>query len=335
MTLPAKSPLLFRELYEPATNIVLATHIQADGDALGSEYALASFLRDKGKKLRIINHDPVSNILKFIDDGRVDFEVYDAEVHDSVIRDADLVMLVDNSAPDRLGRMESVMSECGDRVLCIDHHAAREAPWKFNIVDVESCATTAMIYDLTTACQWRPDLPAAVALFVGLATDTGFFRFNSSNARGHRIAAHLLDIGVNPAAIYRSVYERNSEAFTRLLGHALAGLRFDAGGALASVKITRQLIEALQADDVDTSEITTSLLAMDGVQVALLFRELSDDRIKVSLRSKGSLDVHTLATEFGGGGHRNASGIVVEGRLDQVVHTVNQRATSLLDSSSS
>lgn len=330
MTLPPRSPVLFRELYERAERIVLVTHIQPDGDALGSEYSLASFLRDKGKRPRIINHDRVSGILGFIDDGRFEFELYEPQVHDAVLREADLIILVDNSAPDRLGRMEATITECAERVLCIDHHPARDGRWKHNILDVGSCATTAMIYDLTTACDWRPDILAAQAMFVGLATDTGFFRFKSTNARAHRIAAHLLDIGVEPANIYRAVYERNSEAFTRLLGHALAGLRFDAGGAVASVKITRQLIEALQADDVDTSEITTSLLAMDGVQVALLFRELSDDRIKVSLRSKGDLDVHSLASEFGGGGHRNASGLVVEGRLDQVVHIVNERAANLL-----
>ena len=102
-------------------------------------------------------------------------------------------------------------------------------------------------------------------------------------------------------------------------------------GAVASVKITHQLVEALQAEDEDTAEITTALLAIDHVMIAVLFRELPDGRIKVSLRSKGDLDVHRLAIEFGGGGHRNASGIVMEGGLDQVVRTVTERATSMVD----
>ena len=104
----------------------------------------------------------------------------------------------------------------------------------------------------------------------------------------------------------------------------------DADGAVVSVKITRETIRALQAEKVDPTEITTPLLAMDGVKVAILFRELEDGRIKVSLRSKGSLDVHRLAIEFGGGGHRNASGIVMNGSLDQAVETVAGRAAALL-----
>ena len=102
-----------------------------------------------------------------------------------------------------------------------------------------------------------------------------------------------------------------------------------------TVTLSAALLHELGAEDEDTAEIATTLLAMDGVAVALLFRESPERRIKVSLRSKGGIDVHRLAGEFGGGGHRNASGIVVEGRLDQVVHTVNQRATSLLSSGSS
>jgi len=242
------------------------------------------------------------------------------------------VFLVDNSAPDRLGRMEPVLRGAAGHTLCIDHHPTRDAPWADNIVDVEYCATTAMIYDLAGACGWKPDLKAAWAIYVGLVTDTGFFRFNSTNARTHEIAADLLAIGVDPARTYQEIYERNSPAYVRLLGHALAGLRLDAGGAVASVLITAAMIRDLHAEDVDPTEITTPLLAMDGVKVALLFRELEQGRVKVSLRSKGPLDVHRLATEFGGGGHRNASGIVMPGKAEDAIRAVTERAAALLDS---
>jgi phosphoesterase RecJ-like protein len=132
---------------------------------------------------------------------------------------------------------------------------------------------------------------------------------------------------------YQEIYERNSPAYVRLLGHALVGLRLDAGGAVASVRITRRMLEQLDAEEVDATEITTSLLALDGVRVAALFRELADGRIKVSLRSKGTLDVHRLAIEFGGGGHRNASGIVMPGRLDDAIEVVTSRASELLGAS--
>jgi phosphoesterase RecJ-like protein len=309
----------------------LTTHVNPDGDAIGSQMSLASFLISLGKHVRIVNQDPVPRVLEFIVHAGVPVELYAPTRHDAALRECERIVLVDNSAPDRLGRMERIMVASADHTLCIDHHPMREAPWTDVIVDVEASATTAMIYELTQACGWEPDTDAARAMYVGLVTDTGFFRFNSTRARTHDVAAGLMRLGVEPARVYEEIYERNSVAYTRLLGHALTGLRLDSGGAIASVKISGQLIDSIQAENVDTSEITTALLAMDGVRVAVLFRELADGRIKVSLRSKGDLDVHMLATEFGGGGHRNASGIVMGGGLDQVMRTITKRVTALLE----
>jgi phosphoesterase RecJ-like protein len=320
----------FAEWSDAASDVVVVTHINPDGDAVGSEYALTRFLHARNKSVRIVNQDPVPDYLKFIDFGEPEIELYRPEVHDAVLAEAGQVVLVDNSAPDRLGRMEAAMRSVADKTLCIDHHPMRDAPWAVNLVDVDYCATTAIVYDLTKACGWQPDLVSAWGIYVGLVTDTGFFRFNSTNARTHEIAAELLRLGVEPARAYEAIHERNPEAYVRLLGHALSGLRLDAGGAIASVQITRDTVRALRAEEVDPTEITTPLLAMDGVKVAILFRELEDGRVKVSLRSKGSLDVHRLAIEFGGGGHRNASGIVMPGDLEQAIETVAGRAAALL-----
>ena len=174
-----------------------------------------------------------------------------------------------------------------------------------------------------------PDRAAAEALYAGLATDTGFFRFNSTSPRAFRIAAELLDAGADPTRCYREVYERNTLAYTRLLGRTLASVSLSENSAVASAGITMGMIEACGASSVDTSEFTTPLLAIDGVRVALLFRELPGGKVKVSLRSKGELDVSFMAAEFGGGGHRNASGIVMPGRFDEVIDTVTARAVTL------
>jgi phosphoesterase RecJ-like protein len=321
----------FHRLVEQAGSVVLTTHINPDGDALGSQYALVGFLETLGKRVRVINQDPAPEGLAFIEDPAAPAEEYDSKLHDAALRETDLVILVDNSAPDRLGRMEPIMREVAAKTLCIDHHPTRDARWGHNIVDVESSATTAMIYELTRRSAWKPGPRAADAIYVGLATDTGFFRFNSMTAKGHAIAAELLELGVDPARIYRQIRERNSAAFTRLQGHALAGLRLDADGAIASVTISRELLQSVGAEDEDPAEITTPMLAIDGVRVAALYRELSDGKIKVSLRSKGQLDVHRLATEFGGGGHRNASGIVMSGKMSDAVEIVTQRCSAMLE----
>jgi bifunctional oligoribonuclease and PAP phosphatase NrnA len=323
---------LFRERCDAAAEAVIVTHMNPDGDAVGSAWSLACFLRERGSRVRLVNQDPTPEYLEFIEPPER-IEVYETSRHDALLERADRVFLVDNSAPDRLGSMEPAMRRAASRTLCIDHHPMRDAPWADTIVDVDSCATTAMIYDLATGCGWKPDLRSAWAIYLGLATDTGFFRFNSTNARTHEIAAELLRLGVDSARTYQQIYERNSPAYVRLLGHALAGLRLAAGGAVASVLITTEMIRDVGAEDVDPTEITTSLLAMHGVRVALLFRELGSGRVKVSLRSKGPLDVHRLATEFGGGGHRNASGIVMAGTADEAIRLVTARASALLDAS--
>ncbi len=309
---------------------VIVTHVHPDGDALGSQVGLARYLGEAGREVVVVSHDPVPRALSMIDLAGLDFRVFHPASDEPLIRDAAALVLLDNSAPDRLGRLERPMLAAAARTLCIDHHPTRGTPWAENILDVGSCATAAMVYELARERGWRPAPNAAEALFVGLATDTGFFRFNSTSPDALRVAAELLEAGAEPARCYRHIHERNSPEYTRLLGAALAGLDLDAGGAIASVRIPLAMSERHGGRDIDTSEMTTPLLAIEGVRIAALFRELPGGRVKVSLRSKGTLDVHGLASEFGGGGHRNASGIVTEGPLEEVVRTVLARATALV-----
>lgn len=321
----------FVEIVSGARRVVLMTHMNADGDALGSEIGMASFLASRGVEVEIVNPDPVPPVLRFLDTGGFPFHAFDAGGHERRLDDADLLILLDNSAPDRLGALEAAASARADKVLCVDHHPTRGTIWGETILDPEASATAAMVHELTTATGWEPDADAASSLYVGLATDTGFFRFNSTNSRALRIAAELVDAGARPAVAFERIHERNSTLYTRLLGDALADLQVDASGRVASIRLTRAMLGRAGDCEIDSSEMTTPLLAIEGVRVAILFRELQDDRVKVSLRSKGRVDVYRLALEFGGGGHRNASGIVAKGTLDDVVERVLGRVSDAVD----
>lgn len=323
----------FADLVSGGRLFVLVTHVNPDGDALGSEIGLARFLATRGKEVRVVNSDATPLGLRWLEiDGPV-AEPYDPARHDDLFAAADAVVLLDNSAPDRLGKVEPLVRRHAAKTFCIDHHPARETLWGRNILDTSACATAVLVYELVVAAGWAPDRAAAEALYAGLATDTGFFRFNSTSPRAFRMAAELLEAGADPTRSYAEVYERNSPAYTRLLGRALSGLALEADGKLGLVTVTRTMIEECGAESVDTSEVTTHVLAVEGVRVAVLFRELAGGGVKVSLRSKGLLDVQALATEFGGGGHRNASGIVLSGTLDDVVRRVADRAAALARSS--
>jgi phosphoesterase RecJ-like protein len=319
----------FRSVIDRAKLYVLVTHVNPDGDAIGSEVGLGRYLLSIGCEVRVINQDETPSDLRFLEfDGPVG-ERYDATRHDGVLDAADAIVLVDNSAPDRLGRMAAPVRERTSKTLCIDHHPTRGTPWARNVIDTSASATAVLIYELVRKAGGATDRAAAEALYAGLATDTGFFRFNSTSPRTFRIAAELLEAGADPTRCYRELYERNTLAYTRLLGRALASVSLDQAGTVASSGITLGMIDACGATGVDTSEFTTPLLAIDGVRVAILFRELPGGKVKVSLRSKGELDVSLVAAEFGGGGHRNASGIVMPGRFEEVVDTVSARAVAL------
>jgi len=320
---------LFQSVLARAKLYVLVTHVNPDGDAIGSQVGLGRYLLSLGFEVRIVNQDETPHDLRFLEFDGPFAESYDPARHDGLLDAADAIVLVDNSAPDRLGRMEAPVRARTAKTLCIDHHPTRGTPWAGNVIDTSASATAVLVYELVLEGGGSPDRAAADALYAGLATDTGFFRFNSTSPRAFRVAAGLLEAGADPTRCYREVYERNTPAYTRLLGRALASVSLGEGGAVASTGVTIAMIESCGAAGVDTSEFTTPLLAIDGVRVAILFRELPGGKVKVSLRSKGELDVSLMAAEFGGGGHRNASGIVMPGRFEEIVDTVTARAVVL------
>jgi len=324
-----KDHAAFRALLARAKLYVLVTHVNPDGDAIGSQVGLGRYLRSLGFEVRIVNQDETPPEIRFLEFDGPFAEAYDPARHDGLLDASDAIVLVDNSAPDRLGRMEAPVRTRAAKTFCIDHHPTRSTPWAGNVIDTSASATAVIVHELVRAGGAAPDRAAAEALYAGLATDTGFFRFNSTSPRAFRVAAELLEAGADPTRCYREVYERNTPAYTRLLGRALAGLSLATGGAVATVGITLGMIDACGAAGVDTSEFTTPLLAVDGVRIAMLFRELPGGKVKVSLRSKGELDVQRMAAEFGGGGHRNASGIVMPGRFEDIVEAVTARAVAL------
>ncbi len=174
---------LFKAVIDSHEAVVMTTHMHPDGDALGSQLGLAAFLMQQGVAVTILNPDPVAETLAFIVEPHHQVRTFNPEIDRSRLRDASCIILLDNSAPDRLGSMEAAMVENAARVLCIDHHPSRQPPWADLILDQSSSATAAMVYELVTRQGWTPDRAAARALFVGLATDTGFFRFNSAWTR--------------------------------------------------------------------------------------------------------------------------------------------------------
>ncbi len=318
-------------LIAAARTAALCTHVDPDGDGIGAELCLLPYLRSRGIETRVINTEPLPLRYRFLDpDGTV--EVFDEPDHAPFLRQADLIFVLDNSSVDRLGPLMPSVRASRATTICIDHHNVVEPFWKVNIIDQEACATGELVFQIVKALGGRSDTRAAEAAYVSMVTDTGYFRFSKTSPRCHEAAAEMLAAGVHPPRVYEEVFERDSAALVRLAGTALAGLKIEEQGRLAWITLNREQMETCGADGEDTSDVINELLRIDGVRVAVLLKELKPGRTKLSYRSKGGLDVNRIAAGFGGGGHTNAAGAVLDHALAEAIEMALAPCRQLLKS---
>jgi len=291
----------------------LTSHVFPEGDAIGSELALARALRKLGKKTRIVNAHPIPEQCRFLDtDGEV--EVYQP-AHDRVFRKADIILVLDVGVYSRLGEVGNIVKARPCPVVCIDHHATNERIGDLNILDLEASAVAEMMHPLIVGLGVELDESMAVPLFVGIATDTGWFHFMNTSARAMRVASELVAAGADPPRLYAALYETRRPERMKLLGEALCTLETDCGGRLAWFSVTREMFERSRAVDEDLEGFVDELKSIKGTEVVVLFREMADGSSKANLRSKSSANVARVAVEFGGGGHHHSAAINGPGPL--------------------
>ncbi|MBL0175690.1 MAG: bifunctional oligoribonuclease/PAP phosphatase NrnA [Ignavibacteria bacterium] len=299
-----------RALLREHDRFVLTTHTNPDGDALGSEYALAHALRGAGKTVSVINCDPVPGNLSFLDaDGL--FQRYDAAAHDATIAGADMIVVVDLNDASRVRGMEHAVRASAARTVVIDHHLDPQPFADGYLIEQGACATAEILYDLLEAA-YPMTLEMATGLYVGIMTDTGSFRFERTTPRVHRIAAVLLEAGVDQTLVYRRIYDEYSAGRILLLGRVLAGLELVCGGNATLLRIRESDFAETGTTPEDSDNIVNYGLGVRGVEATVLLTERSDG-VKLNFRSRGTTSVHELARSFGGGGHRFAAGATVHG----------------------
>ena len=311
--------------------IVLATHVDADGDGLGSELGIYHFLKARGHNVQIINNDPVPERYRFLE-GWEEVLVHEGERCAELIRDAGLFFVLDNSSPARLGRLLPDLKESNTFKICIDHHVIVDPFWDLNCVDESAAASGQLVYEAINALDGEITPAIAMALYVAFVTDTGQFRFSKTTPEVLRINAELMEKGsINPQDVYRAVYEGVSRGLTRLISHALADAQYDHGGRLAWARLTKSQIEECNGFAEDTGDLVNMLLAVKGVEASVLFKELPDGKTKISFRSRGEVDVNRLASRLDGGGHKNAAGALLTDSLDESVRKVMEGMKEVLD----
>lgn len=325
----AAAAAAFAQALEGRARICLTTHVNPDGDGLGSEAALVHLLRARGHDVGVTNPTPTPPRFRFLFEGLPGADRTGEAVRE--IRRADLILVLDISDLGRLGMLADAVRERGVPVGCIDHHVSQGwLPDGPRLLDPAAAATGELVFDLAVANDWPITCAAAQGLYVAILTDTGGFRFSNTRPRTLRIAADLLETGLDPERIYLDVYARAPEGRPRLFAEALQTLVVEPEVGLAWVTVPPGAIERLGVSSDDLDGVVEFARSIEGVRMALLFREVSQGRVKVSLRSVGDVDVARFARAFCGGGHTKAAGLALPGSLAEVQETVLRAARTYL-----
>jgi len=295
-----------------ADRILMSLHRQPDGDSIGSTLAVATGLRRLGHKVTVATPDPVPRAYDFLPgvETIVPWQQVTAGQYD-------LVALFDCADERRTGAPVP-LRDYAPRILNVDHHATNSRFGDVVFVDPLAAASAELAHRTLEILGVTVDRELALLLYVGLETDTGGFRYASTTPESHRLAARLLDAGIDPGEVSELVYERQSAGGLRLLGAALHAMRVRPDLSLAYFVLgDEDFAQAgATAQDVETIGVVDYARRLEGIEVAALLRSDGPGEVKLSLRSKGLVNVAELAARLGGGGHERAAGATIHGDLE-------------------
>lgn len=284
-------------------HFLVTSHTRPDGDAVGSTLALAQVLRRMGKTAEVVLGDAVPVIYKPLPHA-------ETIIHTSQVNgryDAAIILECDSILRTRLQGLDDHF------LINIDHHATSKPFADVNWIDPSACAVAEMVFRVALAAQVKITPEIATCLYAAVLTDTGAFCYSPTNACTFELAKTLVEHGADPARIAQNIYFANPTSKMRLLGAALSNLHRE--GALTWMAVTRNDMDRSGALEEDCEGLVNYALGIAGVEVAAFFRETADGRVRVSIRSKGAVNVADMAKKFGGGGHACASGFSVPGPL--------------------
>ena len=284
---------------------VLSSHVRPDGDAIGSQLAMAFALWQLGKDVRLVNRDAPPGPL------RVFAGVSKIEVAERIDDPGDAVIVMECGDLSRTG------VEGFDRgfVINIDHHLGNTNYGSLNWFDASAAACGEMVFGLVKELGVELTPEIATHVYIAILTDTGSFHYSSISPRTFDICRQCVEAGIDPPAIARAIFDSNNLGRLKLFGAVLSKMELDASGRVATVYVDQQLARECGGTYEDTEGIVNLPLTVKEIEAVAFFKEAGPDDWRVSMRSKGEVDVNVIAKEFGGGGHKNASGCSAAGSL--------------------
>ncbi|MFH1074150.1 MAG: bifunctional oligoribonuclease/PAP phosphatase NrnA [Candidatus Firestonebacteria bacterium] len=295
---------------------ILSTHINPDGDGIGAEIALGFGLKKLGKKVIISNSDPFPENYEFLPCNGL------LKEKDAVKSSYNVAVSLECSGLSRVGKLKKVFLK-SKKIINLDHHSSNDYFGDYNYVDDKAAAVGEQVYYILLGLGVKIDLDIATCIYTSLLTDTGSFAYSNTTRKTHQIVVELLDYGVNPSEVYQNVYEVSSLGKIQLLGKALNSLHADKKRGVAWITLMKDSFRKTGTLYGDSEGIINYARSIKGVNVAISFTELENGRVKISFRSKrDDIDVNKIALSFKGGGHKRASGAVIEGNMKEVKEKV-------------
>ena len=296
-------------------NFLITSHMNLDGDGIGSELAFYFILKKLNKNPIIVNQDRLPKIYDFLPGSNKVRHLEDNCIDPKGI---DVGIVLDCSNIKRIGKTYEIFKDI-KTIINIDHHNSNENYGDLNYIDSSASSVGEIIYEFINFIDSDLlDDKISTSLYTAIITDTGSFRYSNVSSKTFKVAADLTSYKIKPHLIADNIYNRNTYTGLKLLGKALLTLEVDSSNYFSWLTITRKMLNETKAKDEEIEGIIDIATTLNNIEISILFRETKENKIKVSFRSKGNFNVNKFAGKFKGGGHPNAAGCLCSGRLDEI-----------------
>lgn len=297
-----------KSLIEENNNFIITTHATPDGDAIGSSVGLCSYLKEIGKKAKIINCDPTPSHLKYIDINN-HIEVFDENTHKKDFDEVDLILILDLNNSKRMNDLGKYLNSINKTKIVLDHHLEPEEFATHYYKDTDIASTSEIVYELITLFEKDYNFETAQAIYTGIITDTGSFAFDRTTPKTHLKAADLINHGVKPEEISDRIYNSKDINSLHLYGDALRSIELYNNDSFAIMTITQDVLNSNNKNENELEGFSVAPLRIDSVKSAVTIVETSETgKFKLSFRAKKGYGIRNIAVKLGGGGHELAAG---------------------------
>jgi len=305
-----------KNIIDNSKRFILTTHVNPDGDGIGTACALIELLLAKGKEVRFVCDSPMPKKFSFLDFHHL----YEPYCPESNYSDADVLIILDAHRKERIGRMATLLDHPSLCVICIDHHEIVEHLTPYLAIDPKACCVGALIYDLFEEYQFPLNLNAAMGIYTSILCDTGRFCYSSTGLEAHKIAEECIKLGVDPDGMYSRLFQHVPLSEVKMFAKALETMEIYLDNRVIIEKIRLADCENTGTHPMDLEHIDLDYIhdfnkLIEDVECVVLLRELPEGQVRVSLRSTSNLDVGKLLLAAGGGGHSRAAGAIWQGSL--------------------